>query len=132
MAEENDALQFIINAFNIDDRKSRFGVITYTKDVNVVFELGKYSKKNQIDNLQLVTRPTDFESGTPTADAMNVMMEVFAKSKKAGRGQLSILITDGKPTQPKDMMQGMITALVKSDIKANNIYCINHTLLKPQ
>lgn len=98
-------MEAIVNQTTVGKNLTRFGLIVFTNNPNMIFTLNRYSSKTEVlEAIRTLEKP---RGDTYTAAALKYSLPFF-NEMNGGRAALGVpqilmLITDGKATQPADL-----------------------------
>jgi len=111
-----DALSIFLDNLEISPKDTHVGIIKYNSETVNEFPLGDFDSREDFEDLLQRGKVKGQKGGTRTDLGMEMMMEDFRQKAKNDRGQVCILMTDGKATATDAQMNAMIANLENTNI----------------
>jgi len=110
------ALSIFLDNLEISKKDTHVGIIKYNSETVNEFPLGDFNTREEFEDLLQRGKVKGQKGGTRTDLGMEMMMEDFRQKAKNDRGQVCILMTDGKATATDAQMNAMIANLENTNI----------------
>ena len=120
-------VKHLLQDADIDDGQARVGLLSFSTDINIHFQLGEFRKKRDI--LKAVDKTPYNPGSTNTADAILAMRtEMFTKQNGDRKRvpNMAVVITDGLSNFNSDRT---VTEAIKAHAEGIHVFAIGKMIL---